>query len=317
MPTPVRSPKTFPLCHHDGALVPWETATLHAASLALRYAVSVFEGIRIYRTADGRGLKVLELRPHLDRLAASAGMMWLPDPGIDRIPDIIAELVAQNGVTDDAYIRPSISAGNPGELGQAAQPLLTVTITAQGRKTWLADDKRMKVKLSAWQRAHDLAFPSSAKNISNYAGARIAMLEAKSQGFDNVVLANADGYLSEAPTAILFLVKNGRLMTPALSEGVLPSITRALTLDIAAELGIPAVETRLTRADAWTADEAFLCGTGLEYALIGQIDGHVLKRADAAPVSQQIIARYFERARDIRAAAGDLILPLPDAAAVA
>ncbi|MEN2980192.1 aminotransferase class IV [Tistrella bauzanensis] len=315
MPMPERSPKTYPLCFHDGAVVPWEQATLHAASIALRYAVSVFEGIRIYQTDDG--LKVLALAPHLDRLARSAQMMWLPDPGIDGLGQIIADLVARNGAGGDCYVRPSISAGNPGELGQAAQSLLTVTLTAQGRKTWLAEDRRMKLKLSSWQRAHDLAFPSSAKNISNYAGARIAMLEAKASGFDNVVLANADGYLSEAPTAILFLVRDGQLLTPALSEGVLPSITRALTLEIAAELGIPASEGRLTRADAWTADEAFLCGTGLEYACVGQIDGHVLRHGAASPVSQRIIARYFERARDPRAAAGDLILPSAPRAAVA
>lgn len=212
------SRNAFPVCFHDGAYTGLENATFHAGSIAMRYAVSVFEGIRLYRVDDGGAsapsLKAFALDAHMTRLGNSLRLMHLPDPGIDRLAEIIATLVEKNGIDDDAYIRPSVSARNPGDLSVAVESCLTVIATPMGRKTWLAQDRAMSLAISAWQRASEAVFPPAAKNISNYAGARVALLQARRDGYDGVVLTNADGFLAEAPTAALFLVRGDRLETP-------------------------------------------------------------------------------------------------------
>jgi branched-chain amino acid aminotransferase len=155
----------------------------------------------------------------------------------------------------------------------------------------------MRLQISAWQRADDLAFPSAAKNISNYAGPRLAVLEAKAAGYDGCVLTNRAGRLCEAPTAALFVVRHGVLRTPALTEGVLPSITRQWVLSTAAVLGYAAEEGPVTRMDAYLADEAFLCGTGIEFGPVRGFDGYTCMRWPDSPITQALIRRYFADAR--------------------
>ncbi len=302
------------VCYHDGAYVPLESASLSVASLALRYALSVFEGIRLYVPEGGGPPRAFEMEAHLRRLRGSARLMTLPDPGIDAIPQIAAELAARNGIEADAYLRPSISAGNLGDLGTAARSTLTVTINPMGRKPWIAEDKRMRLQIGSWRRPPDAAFFAAAKNISNYAGPYVAHVTAQRAGFDGVVLLSPDGNLCEAPTAALFLVKDGVVSTPPLSDAVLPSITRQVVLELCRELGIPQREVTLTRADAYLADEAFLCGTGLEFGPIGAFDGFELAQAGPIPVLRRIMAAYFARARAAGAAGEPTPAPAPAAA---
>ena len=284
--------------------MPLESASVGVGSLALRYALSVFEGIRLYVPASGGPPQAFELGAHLERLLGSARLMTLPDPGIAEIPRIIEELVARNALAGDAYVRPSITAANPGDLGTRAESALTVTIGPMGRKPWIADEKRMKLQIGSWRRPGDAAFFAAAKNISNYAGPYVAHATAQRAGFDGVVLLSPDGNLCEAPTAAVFTVKDGAVATPPLSDAVLPSITRKVVLELCAELGIPHREASLSRADAYLADEAFLCGTGLEFGPIGSFDGIELRDAVTIPVLRRIMEAYFARARAARAPSG-------------
>lgn len=283
-------------------------ATVPIGSLALRYGVSVFEGIRLYAPArrSDRPQPFL-LSEHLDRMRISLALMRLPDPGIDRVPGLIDELVERNAISEDAYVRVAATPAAPGELADDASAVLSVTAAPMGRKPWLAKGLGMTLAISDWQRAPAAAFPTAAKNISSYAGPRLAWLEARDAGFDGCVLTNRAGRLSEAPTAALFLVRDGELLTPALSEDVLPSITRAWILRVAADLGLRAREAELSRQDAHTADEAFLCGTGIEIAPIMAFDGQQLAGWPAVPISRALIAHYFMAVRssaDTLAAAG-------------
>lgn len=294
---PQKPASAYETCYHAGRYVPWESAVLHTGSIALRYAISVFEGVRIYRHGASDAVSCFELDAHVSRLKQSLQLMGLPDPGVSELPSIIDALIAKNHVTEDAYVRPSISACNPGELSAAAESCMTVTVSKMGRKKWLAEGKRMNLAISAWQRSPDLAFPAAAKNISNYAGGRLAAMQAKAEGYDGVVLTNAAGYLSEAPTAALFLVRDGAVYTPPLSEQVLPSITRRVVMEICARLAIPHFERRLSRTDAYLSDEAFLCGTGIEFAQVASFDRHELRSFATSPLSNRIISAFFELAR--------------------
>ena len=272
-------------------------AMVSIGSLAMRYGISVFEGIRLYSPLGGGTPRPFLLAEHIGRLTNSMALLRLPDPGVRRLPGLIDELIERNGIRDDAYVRVSVTPANPGDLGDEAVPVLAISAAPMGRKRWLAEGTGMTLAISDWQRAPRAAFPPAAKNISSYAGPRLAWLAARDAGFDGCVLTNGSGRLCEAPTAALFLVRGTELATPALSEGLLPSITRAWLLRAAAASGIPARECELTREDAYDADEAFLCGTGIEIAPIRAFDGHEVRQWPAAPVTRGLITSYFVAAR--------------------
>jgi branched-chain amino acid aminotransferase len=287
----------YPSVFFAGRWVESGEATIPAHSLAMRYGISVFEGIRLYAPLQPGTPCPFMLGEHVDRLVSSMTLMRLPDPGVRRLPELIDELIDRNGISEDSYVRVSVTPTNPGDLGDPAVPVLAITASPMGRKRWLSDGAAMSLAISDWQRAPAQSFPPAAKNISSYAGPRLAWLAARDAGYDGCVLTNRAGRLSEAPTAALFLIRGGQLVTPALSEDVLPSITRAWVLRAARSSGISAVESELTREDAYQADEAFLCGTGIEIAPVRAFDGRVLAGGPAAPVTRGIIVSYFTAAR--------------------
>jgi branched-chain amino acid aminotransferase len=262
---------------HDGAWTGKAGAVFTAGSIAMRYSVSAFEGIRAYQRAEGNEVRPFALDAHVRRLGDSLKLSRIPDPGIEKLPEIIDDLILRNAISGDAYVRASVSAGNAGGIDDEITPVLTVTATPMGRKRWLASAAGMV--------------------ISNYAGPRLAQLEAKDAGFDGCVLVNAAGRLTEAPSAAFFIAKGNTLITPPLTEGVLPSITRRWVLDTAASLGLTACEAPVSRTDAYHADEAFLCGTGIEFAPVRSFDGRECSLWPLRPATSALIDRYFEEVR--------------------
>jgi len=202
-----------------------------------------------------------------------------------------------NSVDRDAYIRAAVSAKNPGDLFDLATPALTVSVTPSGRKKWLATGAGMKLAVSSWQRPPETVFPNAAKNISAYAGPRIAAVEARAQGFDNCVLTTAEGLISEAPTATVFLVENGQLVTPRISDCALPGVTREWVLSTAAELGLVALEEAVTPDRLRGADEGFLAGTGIEFGPVRQVDDRELPGWPSMPVATTVFDTYFRQMR--------------------
>lgn len=301
----------YAICFHGEDFVPWADATIHVNSLAMRYALSVFEGIRLYRQKLDSGVRPFRLEEHLGRLRNSLRLMRMPEPEGKDVAHILDELIHLNEIDEDSYVRVSVSPDNFGDIASPTRTCLTVTMARMGRKRWLAEGQMMRVAVSSWQRSHELAFPSAAKNISNYAGPRLALLEARESGFDGVVLTNHEGFVSESPTAALLIVKDGVVMTPLLTDGVLPSITRAAVLEICEALSIEAREQRLSRTDVYLADEAFLCGTGVEFAPIGAFGGHVLKPREEARITTRIIDAYFRivRGESMKEISGALTAP--------
>ncbi|NUU26392.1 MAG: aminotransferase class IV [Streptomycetaceae bacterium] len=299
----------WPLAHHRGALVPRDEATLPVGSIALRYGISVFEGIRLYRQESG-GVAPWLPGPHLDRLRNSCRLMGLDEGVAADVPAIVDDLVAAQGIDADGYIRVAASAANSGDINQDAETALTVTITPSGRKRWLADHVGIRLGVSAWQRPSDAVFPSAAKNISAYAGPRLALAQAKRDGYDSCVLRTADGLISEAPTATVFLVEGGRVVTPRLSDHVLPGVTRAWVLATASALGYQAVEDAVTEDRLTAADEVFLCGTGIEFGPVREVAGVTLPGGPSGPVTKALVDTYFAQARGVAAPTPvDLDLP--------
>ncbi|MFJ3880216.1 aminotransferase class IV [Streptomyces sp. NPDC090077] len=281
---------------HAGRLVPAHEATLRVDSMALRYGLSVFEGVRVYRQTAG-GVRPWLPAQHLDRLRASLAAMLLPDPGIDAVPGIIAELTARNGITDDAYCRISVSAEGPGTIGDEVAAVLSVTLRPMGRKRWLSGAEGMRLGVSRWQRPPAATLPTHAKSIAQYAGSRIALAEAKAAGYDGCLLTTPEGNVAEAPTATLCTVHRGTLGTPPLTDGVLPGVTRAWVLAACRDLGIAAGPRSTDVARLHAADEVFLCGTGLEFAPVRAVDTVTVPDWERRPVMSRLAEKYFAEAR--------------------
>lgn len=289
----------FDQVHHDGALVPREYAVLPMTSVALRYGISVFEGVRVYRGEDG-GVHPWLLDAHLERLRASCRAMGLDETCADRAPDAVREVLQANGVQDDAYVRIAVSAAGDGGIDDDVASTLTVAVSPSGRKRWLARGERIRLAVSPRWRAPDAVFPSSVKSISSYAGPRLALAEARRAGFDNCVLSTEHGTVSEAPTATVFALRGNKLVTPRLgTDAVLAGVTRAWILGVAGSLGVTAVPDAVTPDQLRSADEVFLAGTGIEFGPVGSVDGQQLPQARPAVVDL-LSAEYFGQARGIR-----------------
>lgn len=293
---PTSSTSAYPMAYHDGRIVPGRQATLPVGSIALRYGISVFEGIRVYRQESGT-LHPWLLEEHVGRLRNSCEIMHLDPDVAAAVPTVVDKLLAINEVDDDSYVRVAASAASSGGIDAATRTVLTVSVTPAGRKRWLATGAGMRLTVSQWQRPSRQVFPSAAKNISAYAGPRLALAEAKRAGFDSCLLMTDGGLISEAPTATLFLAERGRLVTPRLSDAVLPGVTRAWVLAAASAHGIEAVEEPVTPQRLRAADEAFLCGTGLEFAPVREIDGVTLSGWPSCPVTTRLVDLHFAQAR--------------------
>ncbi|VVO97713.1 Branched-chain-amino-acid aminotransferase [Pseudomonas fluorescens] len=285
-----------PTVFHLGEYVRADQAMVNVSALAMRYGLSVFEGVRGYKQQDGRVLPFM-LDAHLLRLQRSLKLMCLPDPGVSQIPDIIQQLLVRNALTEDVYVRPSVHAVNAGDLHVVPVCGMTVNIGAMGRKKWFNSAKGMRATVSSIRKLSHDAFPSSAKCVAAYANTFIASTLAKASGFDVPLLLNQSGYLTEAPTAALFVVKGGRLYTPLQSDGVLPSVTAHVIAQLAKGLGLDVQQRHLRAEDLVNASEAFLCGTGLEIAAIESLEQHRIGDFAHRPVTAQLSEAYYTLVR--------------------
>ncbi len=287
----------YPLVLHGGALVPPASAALPLGSIALRYGVSVFEGVRAYRAQRG-DLRPWLLDQHLDRLRNSCALMELAAPR--DVPTAIQTVLQANHLADDTYVRVAVSAESAGGISDDTDSVLTVSATPMGRKRWFSSRQGMSLTVSDTRRAPDSSFPSAAKNISAYAGPRLAERRARRAGYDGCVLLTTDGLVSEAPTATVVLVEGDAIVTPGLEHGVLPGVTRAWVMATAAHLGIRVCVEDVPVARLHDADEMFLCGTAIEVAPVGAVNDRPVGDFGHRPVTLALIEELFAQARGRR-----------------
>lgn len=268
----------FPWAARNGTLAPFESLTVHAGSLAMRYALSAFEGVRGYLQNDGVTVRFFALREHLQRLAGTLELVRLPAPPVDSLAEVAQQLLQANQAREDCYLRIAANAVSLGTLKdkKAAEIAYDLTLQPMGRKPFAADERGLSVAISKRCKPGDQIFEQRAKVISNYAGPRLAYLEAKDAGYDDVIMRTMDGCLSEAPTANLFLVRQGKVLTPRPDDAILLGVTRRHVMLLCGKIGLEVEEAALKPEDAFSANEAFLTGTGLELAAIEAFDGKPL-----------------------------------------
>jgi branched-chain amino acid aminotransferase len=280
----------------DGELVDWADAKVHVLTHSLHYGCGVFEGIRAYETSQGPA--VFRLTDHIVRLLNSAKIFMIDVPfTLDQLVEATKETVRVNNLPS-CYIRPIVYLGY-GEMGLNPLPCsVNVSIAVWPWGAYLGDEgikHGVRMKISSWQRHSPNAMPPAAKGTGMYINSSMAKIEAIKAGYDEAILLSPQGYVSECTGENIFVVKNGRIITPPTSAGALEGITQDSVMTIAKDLGIEATTGNILRSDLYTADEAFLSGTAAEVVPIRSVDDREI--GEPGPITRQIQETYFSAVR--------------------
>jgi branched-chain amino acid aminotransferase len=273
----------------DGELVAWKDATVHVLTHALHYGSGVFEGIRAYDTK--RGTAVFRAEDHVRRLFRSAHIYHMEIPFTpEELIAAIHDTVRVNGL-ETCYIRPLVYRGY-GEMG--LNPLnaqIKVTIAVWRWGLYLGQDAvdvGVRAKISSWKRTDHNILPPGAKATGQYLNSSLAKVEALQGGYDEAIMLNLMGYVTDGSGENVFTVKDGTIFTPPLSAGCLDGITRDSIITIAKDAGYEVVERNLSRFDLYTADEAFFTGTASEVAPIREVDDRKVGADGRGPVTKEL-----------------------------
>jgi branched-chain amino acid aminotransferase len=280
----------------DGTFVDWDDAKIHVLTHTLHYGSGVFEGVRAYATADGPA--VFRLTDHIRRLFDSASMLMIEVPfSIEQIVEAVKETVRVNNI-EACYIRPLVYLGY-GEMGLNPLPCtVNVSVAVWPWGTYLGEEgikHGVRMKVSSWRRQDPNMIPPAAKVTGLYVNSSLAKVEALKSGYDEAILLNSQGCVSECTGENIFIVKGGKIITPPLAAGALDGITRDSVWTIANDLGYEVVEANLLRSDLYTADEAFLTGTAAEVVPIRSVDDRMI--GEPGEITCKIQETYFAAIR--------------------
>lgn len=278
----------------NGAIIPWRKAVVHASVHALHYGSGVFEGIRCYQTEHGPAL--FRLEEHLERFVYSASVygMAIPYPA-DELKEAISELVSLNEFSS-CYVRPLCFRGSGDLKVDPENCPVELTILAWPWAPLHGDQsaiKGLKVCVSRRRKFHSDMMPSTAKASGQYVNSILAIREAIAEGYDEALLLNTEGYLAEAASENLFLVRGGKLWTNDEKDSILLGITRLSVMEIAQQLGYKVQIARLSVDDLTTAEEAFVTGTAAEVVPICEVDGKIIGNGQCGPITMQIQQEYM------------------------
>jgi branched-chain amino acid aminotransferase len=282
----------------DGELVDWADAKIHVLSHALHYGSGAFEGIRCYETKLGPA--VWHLDEHLKRLSRSAKLYYMEIPfPREVLADAVKETIKANDLTA-CYIRPLVFRGY-GEMG--VNPLnapVNVIIAVWPWGAYLGEDaleRGVRVKISSWKRNDQNSLPSAAKATGQYINGVLAKIESLKAGYDEAIMLNQAGFITDGSGENVFVVRDGELFTPPISAGCLDGITRATVMEIARELGYEVGERNLTRTDLYNADEVFFTGTAAEVTPIREVDDRTVGEGMRGPITKEIQGVFFSAVR--------------------
>ncbi|WKT58262.1 branched-chain amino acid transaminase [Candidatus Nitrosotenuis chungbukensis] len=279
----------------NGKLVPFKDAKVHVLTHALHYSTAVFEGIRCYNTPKGSA--IFRLPEHVDRLFRSAKMYSMKMQfSKDQITDGIIKTVKASSLKE-CYIRPLAYYGY-GTMGLTPTPnKVDVSIACWEWK--LGESKAGKLtgarcKISSWLRIDSRSQPMQAKAASNYANAALARVEALNNGYDEAIMLNYHGKITEGSAENIFVIRNGEIFTPPLTSGILEGITRDSAIQILAANGQNVIERELDRDDLYSADEIFMTGTAAEVKSVSQVDDIVIGDGKIGMTTKQLQKSFMD-----------------------
>lgn len=282
----------------NGKLVDWRDAKVHVLTHGLHYGTGIFEGIRAYETR--KGTAVFRLTDHLKRFFRSAKIYFMEIPfALDELREACKAVVRENGLKS-AYIRPIAFRGY-GEMG--LYPLnspVDVVVAAWSWGTYLGDEgirNGIRVKTSSFRRIDINAIPAGVKATGQYINSVLAKVEAKMAGYDEAVMLDSRGMVSEGSGENIFMVRESVVYTPSTSSGILEGITRDVVFHIAEDIGLKVVERDLTRIDLYYADEVFMTGTAAEIVPVVEMDNYKIGDGKPGPITKKIQDEFYRIVR--------------------
>ncbi len=288
----------FPYAFFEGDFVPSDQAKVNIATHALQYGTGCFGGIRGYIDRDGTTINIFRLRDHAQRLLQSGRLLRANLPyNADDIAGIVTDLIRKNAPRRNVYIRPFIYKAELALTPRLAGLRDDLAIYMIELDDYLDLSAPVRLMVSSWQRIEDNIIPSRGKVTGAYINSSFAKDQASDAGYDDAIMLNRDGKIAEASGANIFIVRHGTLITPPVTEDILEGITRRSLVEFARDAGIPVSERSIDRSELYIADEAFLCGTGVQIAAIGSIDGRPIGDGKLGPVTSQLQSIYFSLVR--------------------
>jgi len=279
----------------EGKVVPFEDAKVSVATHALHYGTGAFGGLRGYWNAKEEELFVFRPVDHFTRLLQSAKMLRMELPYTpQRLTEVLVELMRAEGLREDCYIRPLVYKSTP-TIGVRLHDLdddITMFTIPFGR--YLKKEEGLHLTFSSWRRIDDNSIPARGKITGAYANSALIYTDAVLAGFDDALVLNQDGHIAEASAANFFLIRNGVAYTSPISANILEGITRRTVMHLLREeLNVEVVERELDRTEIFIADEAFLCGTGVQLAAVTRIDNRSVGDGQMGPITQRLRDLYF------------------------
>jgi branched-chain amino acid aminotransferase len=291
-------------------LVPWDEATIHVQTPAFRYGAMVFEGIRGYWNPDQGELYLFRVSDHFQRLQESIKVMRMEmDWSIDPFLEPLMQLIKANQFQEDIHIRYMVYIGGAGPIYALGPAEVSIVCLASKRNYDI--EKGISCSVSSWMRIRDNVIPPRVKCAANYQNGRLAVMQAKRDGYDYTLMLNEAGKLTETPTSCVFMVRKGRPVTPRITDGILESITRSTLISLfERELGLPVVEREIDRTELYVAEEVLICGSGAEVVPVVNIDGYSVGTGERGPLTKGIQESYFNVVRGSRKEYADWLTPV-------
>lgn len=279
----------------DGKLVDWRDAKIHVLTHTLHYGCGAFEGVRAYKTT--KGTAIFRLQEHTERLFNSAKILRMKIPfSVADVNEAQKQVIRENGL-ESGYLRPLTWIGDR-KLGVSAKGNdIHIMVAAWPWGAYLGEEgmrRGIRVKTSSFTRHHVNITMTQAKAVSNYTNSILANAEATDDGYDEALLLDSAGFVSEGAGENIFIIKDGQIYTPDLSAGALNGITRNTVFHIAQDLGLSIIQKRITRDEIYIADEAFFTGTAAEITPIRELDRIEIGSGARGPITEKIQSAFFD-----------------------
>jgi branched-chain amino acid aminotransferase len=283
----------------EGEFVPIEKARVSIMTHTFNYGTGCFEGIRAYWNKEEEQLFIFRMREHYERFHRSCHILLIELPySVERLSELTIELLCREGYREDAYIRPLAYKATEG-IGVRLHDLedqFAVFAIPFGR--YIENEEGAKVCVSSWRRISDNAVPARAKITGAYINSALPKTEAALNGYDDAIVLNENGCVSEGSAGNLFIVRDGKLITPPVTANILEGITRATIMQFTREqFGLETVERPIDRTELYVAEEAFFCGTGVQVAVIATIDHRPVGTGKIGPITKKLRDLYFDIVR--------------------
>ena len=282
-----------PIVYLNGSFLPEPETRVPVLTHALHYGTGIFEGIRAYRDPRSGEVLLFRAKDHFDRMRHNLKFLNITLPlTSDELVRIAAELIRRNGLTSDLYVRP-LAYKSAAKIGVGLPPEDSFAMIALPMGPYVDTAKGLHCGVSSWRRIQDNAIPCRAKICGAYVNSSLAAQEARDRGFDEAIFLNETGHVAEGSAMNIFLVRDGRLVTPDVSQGILEGITRDTVMTLAFDYAISSTDQRpVDRTELYVADEVFLCGTAAQIAPVTRIDGRAVGEGKPGPITLRLQAAY-------------------------